>query len=610
MRFGDLAAHRERSGQFWLTNPAAGCMVENGCPAARLNLRTLFIVLPGSKNRGRKRIKMKTYFGDLRREFSGYNGAAFLADLMAGLTVAAVALPLALAFGVSSGADAASGMITAIVAGIVIGILGGASYQISGPTGAMAAILIGISAKYGVQGVLTAGLLTGVILLVAAVLRVGKLVSIIPVPVITGFTSGIAIVIALGQVDNFFGTVSEGENAIQKLLSYGRLGFAPNMQAVMFAVLAMAVMILWPKKLTKYLPGSLVAIIVAVVLNFVLNPVAESSAVAEVGAIPQKLMTADSLLLNGIDVSTLPNLIAPAISIAALGMIESLLCGAAAGRMKGEPLNSTRELVAQGIGNIIIPILGGVPATAAIARTSVAIKSGGRTRMVSVIHSITLILSMFLLGGVMGRIPLASLAGVLMVPAWRMNDWPAIRELFRKRLKSASAQFLVTMVATVLFDLVIAILVGIVAAMLLFVLKSCDLKIAVSDVKRKNADGTDQIRTDVKVVYLTGPLFFGTQDQLTQAMVQLGEETHGVIFSVRGVPYIDESAISELETLLADLRGRGIRVMFSGVQPNVKHEMERTGFAAALGGENFAWDAIEAIETMEQLPLVDTPVQL
>lgn len=610
MRFGDLAAHRERSGQFWLTNPAAGCMVENGCPAARLNLRTLFIVLPGSKNRGRKRIKMKTYFGDLRREFSGYNGAAFLADLMAGLTVAAVALPLALAFGVSSGADAASGMITAIVAGIVIGILGGASYQISGPTGAMAAILIGISAKYGVQGVLTAGLLTGVILLVAAVLRVGKLVSIIPVPVITGFTSGIAIVIALGQVDNFFGTVSEGENAIQKLLSYGWLGFAPNMQAVMFAVLAMAVMILWPKKLTKYLPGSLVAIIVAVVLNFVLNPVAESSAVAEVGAIPQKLMTADSLLLNGIDVSTLPNLIAPAISIAALGMIESLLCGAAAGRMKGEPLNSTRELVAQGIGNIIIPILGGVPATAAIARTSVAIKSGGRTRMVSVIHSITLILSMFLLGGVMGRIPLASLAGVLMVTAWRMNDWPAIRELFRKRLKSASAQFLVTMVATVLFDLVIAILVGIVAAMLLFVLKSCDLKIAMSDVKRKNADGTDQIRTDVKVVYLTGPLFFGTQDQLTQAMVQLGEETHGVIFSVRGVPYIDESAISELETLLADLRGRGIRVMFSGVQPNVKHEMERTGFAAALGGENFAWDAIEAIETMEQLPLVDTPVQL
>ena len=479
---------------------------------------------------------MKTYLGDLRREFSGYNGAAFLADLMAGLTVAAVALPLALAFGVSSGADAASGMITAIVAGIVIGILGGASYQISGPTGAMAAILIGISAKYGVQGVLTAGLLTGVILLVAAVLRVGKLVSIIPVPVITGFTSGIAIVIALGQVDNFFGTVSEGENAIQKLLSYGELGFSPNGQAVLFAVLAMAVMILWPKKLAKYLPGSLMAIIVAVVLNFVLNPAAESSAVAEVGAIPQKLMTPDSLLLNGIDISTLPNLIAPAISIAALGMIESLLCGAAAGRMKGEPLNSTRELVAQGIGNIIIPILGGVPATAAIARTSVAIKSGGRTRMVSVIHSITLILSMFLLGGVMGRIPLASLAGVLMVTAWRMNDWAAIREIFRKRLKSAAAQFLVTMVATVLFDLVIAILVGIVAAMLLFVLKSCDLKIAVSDVKRKNADGTDQVRTDVKVVYLTGPLFFGTQDQLTQAMAQLGDETHGVIFSVRGVP--------------------------------------------------------------------------
>lgn len=553
---------------------------------------------------------MKTYVRDLKHEFSGYNGAAFLADLMAGLTVAAVALPLALAFGVSSGADAASGMITAILAGLVIGVLGGASYQISGPTGAMAAILAGISAQYGIQGVLTAGLLTGVMLLAMALLKVGKLVSFIPVPVITGFTSGIAIIIALGQVDNFFGTVSEGATALEKLFSYGRLGFASNMQAVLFGLLAMAVMLFWPAKLAKYLPGSLVAIIVAVAVNFVVNPTAAASAVAEVGAIPQKLMTDESLVKNGIDFAMVPELVVPAVSIAALGMIESLLCGAAASRMKGEPLNSTRELVAQGIGNIIIPLLGGVPATAAIARTSVAIKSGGRTRMVSVIHSVTLILSMFLLGGIMGRIPLASLAGVLMVTAWRMNDWQAIRGLFRKKLKYSIIQFLVTMAATVLFDLVVAILVGIAAAMLIFVLRSCDLQIAVSDVKKKNADGTQRVRSDVKVVYLTGPLFFGTQEQLTRALGRLDSETQAVIFSMRGVPYIDYSAITELSDILADLRAKGVTVLFSGVQPGVKEIMAQAGFSQLLGEENFMWDAIEAIEKLEHLELIDVPVQI
>ena len=551
---------------------------------------------------------MNTYVKDLKREFSGYNASVFLADVMAGLTVAAVALPLALAFGVSSGADAASGMITAIVAGLVIGILGGASYQISGPTGAMAAILVGISAKFGIQGVLTAGLLTGILLLVMALLKVGKLVSFIPLPVVTGFTSGIAVIIALGQIDNFFGTTSQGGNAIEKLVSYGHLGFSPNLQAVMFGVLAVAIMLLWPAKWGQYLPGSLMAIVITVAVNFVINPSAAASGVAEVGAIPQKLMTDQSLLNTGIDFSMIPQLIAPAISIAALGMIESLLCGAAAGRMKGEPLNSTRELLAQGIGNIIIPILGGVPATAAIARTSVAIKSGGRTRMVSVIHSITLILSMFLLGGIMGRIPLASLAGVLMVTAWRMNDWSAIRNLVKKHLKYSMIQFFVTMIATVLFDLVVAILVGIVASMLIFVLKSCDLKIAISDVKRKNSDGSDEVRTDAKVVYLTGPLFFGTQDQLTHALEELSADTQAVIFSVRGVPYIDYSAISELTDLLEQFRQRNITVLFSGVQPSVKRAMEQAGFAEKLGEENFMWDAIEAIETLENLPVIDTPV--
>ncbi|MBR6924397.1 MAG: SulP family inorganic anion transporter, partial [Oscillospiraceae bacterium] len=200
---------------------------------------------------------LKKYVSDLKKEFSGYNGKKLSADLMSGLTVAAVALPLALAFGVSSGADAASGLVTAIIAGIVIGILGGASYQISGPTGAMAAILLSLSAKNGVEGVLFAGFLSGIILILAALLKIGKLVSYIPAPVITGFTSGIAVIIALGQIDNFFGTHSEGSSAIEKLISYGKLGFRPDLYTVMFGAMVVLLMIIYPKKLNAKFPASL-----------------------------------------------------------------------------------------------------------------------------------------------------------------------------------------------------------------------------------------------------------------------------------------------------------------------------------------------------------------
>ena len=550
----------------------------------------------------------KQYRADLAREFSGYNIGALVADLMAGLTVAAVALPLALAFGVSSGADAASGLITAIAAGIIIGLLSGASYQISGPPGAMAAILITLSARYGLQGVLTAGLLSGVMLLVMAVLKVGRLVSIIPVPVITGFTSGIAIVIALGQVDNFFGTVSKGETALQKLASYAELGFSPNWQAVMFSVLAVLITALFPQKLSRYVPGSLAAIVVAVALNFVLNPNAASSVVAEVGAIPRTLITPQSLLFTGIDWAMLPALITPAFSIAVLGMIESLLCGASAGRMKGERLNSDRELMAQGVGNIIIPLLGGIPATAAIARTSVVIKSGGRTRLASVFHSLALILSMFLLGGVMGRIPLSALAGVLMVTSWRMNDWATIRRLFSKRLRYSILQFVVTMAATVVFDLAVAIVVGIGVAMLLFVLKSCDLKIALSDIREQEVDGHEGEHRDMKVVYLTGPLFFGTQEQLTAALAGL-KNARAVIFSMRAVPYVDDSAIAELRDLLEGYRAQGTAVLFSGVQPSVQSAMCRAGFVELAGADNFVWDTIAAIKKLDaDLAITDQPL--
>lgn len=541
----------------------------------------------------------KKYISDLKNEFRGYNGKKLSQDLMAGLTVAAVALPLALAFGVSSGADAASGLVTAIVAGIVIGILSGASYQISGPTGAMAAILLSVSAKYGITGVLTAGFLSGAILIVAALCRVGKLVSYLPAPVITGFTSGIAIIIALGQIDNFFGTHSVGENQISKIASYftGEGSFDPNWWAVMFGGLVVLIMVIYPKKWNAVVPSSLVGIIVALIVNMVFF---EQGTVAEVGAIPSSLITDDSIIRKGFDFANITSLIMPAVSIAALGMIESLLCGASAGKMKGERLDASRELVAQGIGNMIIPLLGGVPATAAIARTSVAIKSGGQTRLVSVFHSIVLILSMFLLGGVMSRIPMAALAGVLMVTAFRMNDWAAIKSIFGKKFKSSISQYVITMAATVVFDLTIAIVIGVVAAMIVFVVKSSELRVTSSDIDEDKLRGKVKSghHEEFKVVYVSGPLFFGTQEKLINQLESL-EGNPQVILSMRGVPTADDISLAELERLYNTLREKGTQISFTGVQTAVGEMMDRAGFRERIGEEHFYWDAVAAIKALE-----------
>lgn len=507
----------------------------------------------------------KKYFGDLKREFAGYNLSAFSKDLLAGLTVAAVALPLALAFGVSAGADAAAGLVTAIIAGIVIGILGGASYQISGPTGAMSAILLSLSATYGIKGVLTAGFLSGIIILIMALVRAGKLVSYIPPAVITGFTSGIAVIIALGQVDNFFGIASSGESILSKIVFYATNGFSPNWYAVLFGALVVAVMLLYPKKLNGIFPSSLASIIIALVLNMIINP--EANLVAEVGNIPKSFFTDNAILKCGFELSNITALISPAFSIAILGMIESLLCGASAGKMKGEKLDAQRELVAQGIGNMVIPLLGGVPATAAIARTSVAIKSGGKTRLVSVFHSVTLILSMFLLGSVMSRIPLSALAGVLMVTAWRMNDWEDIRKIFSKKFKTAIAQFLVTMIATVLFDLTVAILAGVVLSIVLFVIKSAKVNIDVQDVGEST-----------KLINIRGILFFGTQGRLTSVCEEL-ENAKCVVLSFAGVSDIDCGELDEIEELYTKLTNAGTQVYFLSVSDALMTSFKREGIA-------------------------------
>lgn len=538
------------------------------------------------------------YIDDLKKEFKNYDAKLLLKDLMAGLTVAAVALPLALAFGVSSGADAASGLITAIFAGVVIGMLGGASYQISGPTGAMATILLSISAKFGMSGVLTAGILSGVIIIIAALLKAGKLVSFIPQPVITGFTSGIAITIALGQIDNFFGTHSKGGEVIEKIASYLELGFTPDTVATLFGLLVILIMVFYPKKLQSIIPSSLASIIIVLIINLILFK--DGARVLEVGDIPKTLITKDSIFSNGIDFSQIKNLLMSAISIAALGMVESLLCGASAGKMKHEKLDAQRELFAQGLGNIIIPLFGGIPATAAIARTSVAIKAGAQTRLVSLFHSLTLVLSMFLLGGVMSRIPLSALAGVLLVTSWRMNEWDAIKQIFKSKIKSSIAMYLITMISTVIFDLTIAIIVGIILAMCLFVINSSKLRVSINRVDTKRLEGKDvkSEHDNTLIVYLSGPMFFGTQEVLTKALMEAGEYD-AVVFSMLGVPSIDQSAIIEMEDLLDEFKDNNIMALFCGVQHNVMETMLKADFMEKVGDEHFVWDAVAALKKIE-----------
>lgn len=541
----------------------------------------------------------KQYIADLKSEFSGYNGSKLSQDLMAGLTVAAVALPLALAFGVSSGADAAAGLITAIVAGLIISMLSGASYQISGPTGAMTAVLVKIVYDYGMQGVFLATFIAGAILLIAGIFKLGKLVGLIPAPVITGFTSGIAIIIALGQIDNFFGVASEGSSNIAKLISYGHLGFHPNWYAVGFGMLVVLCMVLWPKKWNAKVPASLVGIILALVMSMVMK-----TDVAVVGEIPKTLFPSLRLSLGAISLNQVKGLLSPAIAIAALGMIESLLCGASAGRMKGEKLNADRELIAQGLGNMLIPFFGGVPATAAIARTSVAIKSGAQTRLTGIFHAVGLLASMFLLGSVMSQIPLSALAGVLMVTAWRMNEWESISFIFKKKLKTAIAQFLITMVATVVFDLTMAILIGIVASLIFFVVRISDIEINLSDIDKQrlmdNGINVKYPHDKTKVIYLTGPVFFTTTEKIKNEIENLDEKLDYVIFSMRGVPLVDTTGTQFFEEVCESLKSQGTKVLFSGVQPKVMSLMERSGVVDQLGKNHFFWSVEHSLAAIDK----------
>lgn len=513
--------------------------------------------------------KIKRYKNLLQQEFRHYSKAKLQKDLLAGLTVAAVALPLALAFGVSSGADAAAGMITAIIAGIVIGSLSGGFYQISGPTGAMAAILMGIIATQGLAGVLVATFIAGAILLIAGLFKLGNLTSFIPSPVITGFTSGIAIIIALGQIDNFFGTTSVGDSALAKLMSF-RFNFTPDLPTLLLGIIVLLFLVFYPKKWSQFLPASLVAIILATFASILFQ-----LPVAKVGKIPTSLLTGERLHIATLNFSLIKQLFFPAVSIAMLGMIESLLCGASAGRMTGKDLDSNQELIAQGIGNMILPFFGGIPATAAIARTSVAIKSGAQTRLAGIFHALFLFPSMIIFAPIMSQIPMAALASVLLITSWRMHEWTTIKTMIQQKNRTAILLFFVTMLSTIIFDLSIAIVIGVICGCIFFIAKSARISIVTEEIDwQRMALPHSDVSSDWAVIYITGPLFFMSASQLKQELDQVvGKE--GIIFSLRGVPSIDVTALDTFADYFSVARLKNQKLVFTSMQPEVEKQFQQ-----------------------------------
>lgn len=519
----------------------------------------------------------------IRSEFRGYSAETAQRDLIAGLTVAAVALPLALAFGVAGGSTAAAGLVTAIVAGLVIGLLSGAPFQISGPTGAMSAVLIVIAHDYGPRGLWVAGLMAGIMILATGVLRLGRIVNFIPAPVITGFTSGIALVIAIGQIDNFLGIKTEAhDSSARKLAGYFTDPLPSiNWTAVLCAVIVMATMIGLPRLWnTPKVPTALLGVALVTALSWSFGWDVET-----IGSIPRSIVLDDRLVPSRDDLKLIDDLLAPAFAIALLGAIESLLCGVVAGRMTGKKLATNQELVAQGIGNIILPFFGGVPATAAIARTSVGVKAGGETRLVSIIHAVALLIGMLFFAGAIAHVPLAALAGVLMVTAWRMNEWHTIRFYWRHRLKSALASLAITMVATTALDLTQAIIIGLIVSVIVFFWQVSQLTITVTPVDWDHIAATGEpipeTRPDAQIVTVTGSLFFGSVNQFAEAIERLPFR-HALIISLRGVPMVDVSTIQIVEHVWYSQRDRGGVLHLTGLQPRVLRMFERAGMGELI----------------------------
>ena len=472
----------------------------------------------------------------VRTEFASYTSQRLRADIVAGVTVAAVCLPLALAYGIAGGMTPAAGLVTAIIAGIITGLLGGTAFQISGPTGAMSAVLLVVLHRTGLMGMWTATLCGGIFLLLMGVLRFGRYVVFIPTPVITGFTSGIALIIAIGQIDAALGIrTPPADTGVAKLLGY----FAnhPTLNPAALACTIGTIVLIWLlRRWLPHVPDALGAMSIITVVTLVAG-----WDISRIGTLPNTILLADHLQWSLIPWDQFSSMLSAGISIAALAAIESLMTGTAGAALSGKPFDPDQELIAQGMANLVAPWFGGVPSSAAISRTAVAIRSGASTRLTSIFHAITLLLSVLFLSQIIALIPLASLAGVLLWTAWHMCDWATMRRYAHARLKHAMAGVIVTMLATAALDLTQAILIGLAVSAIIHLrleAEAASVTIVPVDPARLPNARFSSACPGVRVAYVSGALFFGNAAAMRQALQQ-EPDCHTLILSMRGVPMID-----------------------------------------------------------------------
>ena len=548
-----------------------------------------------------------------------YNKQQFTTDLLAGIIVGIVALPLAIAFGIASGVTPEKGIITAIVAGLIVSVLGGSKVQIGGPTGAFIIIIYGIIQQYGFEGLTIATLMAGVFLIMFGVLHLGTIIKYIPYPIVVGFTSGIALTIFTTQIKDLFGLTMESvpSDFIEKWVAYiGSFGTI-DLWSAGVGIGSVAVIAAWPliakyNNVLKKLPGSLIAIIVMTVVVLLLKQYAGVESVETIGdrfSISNQLPDAE---MPSISWNVIKGLVSPAITIAILGAIESLLSATVADGVIGDRHDSNTELIAQGVANLASPIFGGIPATGAIARTMTNINNGGRTPVAGIVHAAVLLLIFLFLMPLAQYIPMACLAAVLVIVSYNMSGWRSFASIM-KNPKSDVIVLVVTFLLTVIFDLTIAIEVGLICACLLFMRRmaeTTDVKVISDEIDPEEEQSDFQmgnlehltIPEGVEVYEINGPYFFGAGNKFEDLMATLGHKRPKVrIIRMRKVPFVDSTGIHNLTNLCAMSQKEGIQVVLSGVNPKVQAVLHKAGFDQMLGEENICSHINIALDRAKKL---------
>lgn len=529
-----------------------------------------------------------------------YSKEKLLKDIVAGIIVAIIALPLSIALALASGVGPEEGLYTAIVAGFIISLLGGSNVQIAGPTAAFATIVAGIVAKNGMEGLVLATLLAGVFLILMGVFKLGSLIKYIPYTITTGFTAGIAVTIVIGQMKDFFGvTYKGGESPVETMekleVFFHNIGTV-NLQAVIVGVISIAILIAWPY-VNKKIPGSLIAVLAGIFMVKLLKM--NVLTIGDLYSVSSKL---PSFNMPSVNIDLIKSILPDAFTIAILAAIESLLSCVVADGMTNSKHRSNAELVAQGVGNMGSALFGGIPATGAIARTAANIKNGGSTPVSGMVHAIVLLLILVLLMPYAALIPMPTIAAILFVVAYNMCQWRPFVHLVKTAPKSDIAVLIITFVLTVVFDLVIAIEVGFVLACLLFMKRMSDETGVVGwKYVEEDTDDSEKLKVlpkEIRVYEITGPLFFGAADRVAQISVK--EFTKCLIVRMRSVPAIDVTAMNALTELYEKCSKNGIKLVFSHVNGQPMRVMEKAGFVEKVGRENFCDHIDSAIKEAQK----------